>query len=167
MYRYTHVHNKIQILIKPDATQTAAEETRLDSCNRSQKIKTATFSDWSFLYVHKKWIVTKKKGTVLVKEEKWAKPSRSNENAVMFYTILSVISFSCIDFISVFGYKKSFKLKWPQPTDQNNYSEKPFSMEDVRNLKTLGLAQSYHVQISTLFMFKIKTEKKKKLFEAP
>lgn len=161
MYRYTHVHNKIQILIKPDATQTAAEETRLDSCNRSQKIKTATFSDWSFLYVHKKWIVTKKKGTVLVKEEKWAKPSRSNENAVMFYTILSVISFSCIDFISVFGYKKSFKLKWPQPTEQNNYSEKPFSMEDVRNLKTLGLAQSYHVQISTLFMFKIKTEKKK------
>lgn len=41
-------------------------------------------------------------------------------------------------------------------------------MEDVRNLKTLGLAQNYHVQIRTLFMFEIKTEKKKKkLFEAP
>lgn len=37
-------------------------------------------------------------------------------------------------------------------------------MEDVRNLKTLGLAQNYRVQISTLLMFEIKTEKKKKLF---
>ena len=39
-------------------------------------------------------------------------------------------------------------------------------MEDVGNLKTLGLAQNYHVQISTLLMFEIQTEKKK-LFEAP
>lgn len=64
------------LITKPDATQTAAEETRLGSCNRSQKIKTATCSDWSFLYVHQECIVTKKKkGTVLVKEEKWAKSS--------------------------------------------------------------------------------------------
>lgn len=41
-------------------------------------------------------------------------------------------------------------------------------MEDKRNLKTLGLAQNSHVQISTLLIFKIKTEKKKgNLFEAP
>lgn len=42
-------------------------------------------------------------------------------------------------------------------------------MEDVRNLKTLGLAQNYRVQSSTLLMFEIKTEKKKKkhFFEAP
>ena len=33
-------------------------------------------------------------------------------------------------------------------------------MEDVGNLKTLGLAQNYHVQISTLLMFEIQTEKK-------
>lgn len=42
-------------------------------------------------------------------------------------------------------------------------------MEDVRSLKTLGLPQNYHVQISSLLMFEIKTEKKKKknFFEAP
>lgn len=33
-------------LQKPDTTQTTAEETRLDSCNKSQKIKTATCSDF-------------------------------------------------------------------------------------------------------------------------
>lgn len=49
------------LITKLDATQTAAEEIRLDSCNRSQKIKTAICSDWSFPYVHKEWIVTKKK----------------------------------------------------------------------------------------------------------
>lgn len=43
---YTHAHKIQMLIIKPDATQTAAEETRLDSCNRSQKIKTATFSDF-------------------------------------------------------------------------------------------------------------------------
>lgn len=45
-----HIHTctqPIQMLItNPDATQTAAEETRLDSCNRSQKIKTALCSDF-------------------------------------------------------------------------------------------------------------------------
>lgn len=44
-------------------------------------------------------------------------------------------------------------------------------MEDVRSLKILGLPQNYHVQISSLLMFKIKTEKKKtkkkNFFEAP
>lgn len=96
------------LITNPDATQTAAEETRLDSCNRSQKIKTAPCNDWSFLYVHTEWIVTKKKGTVLVKEEKRAKPSRSKGNAVMFYTISSLISVSHIDLISVFGYSITF-----------------------------------------------------------
>lgn len=47
MYRsvcvHTHIHIANQMLI---STQTAAEETRLDSCNRSQKIKTATCSDF-------------------------------------------------------------------------------------------------------------------------
>lgn len=105
-----------------------------------------------------------KKGTVLAKEEKWAQPSRSNGNAVMFYTISSVISFSHVDLISVFGHsKKFFRLKWPT-TNWIKLQWKPFSMEDVRNLKTLGLAQNYHVQISTLLMFEIKTEKNKKLF---
>lgn len=155
------------LITHPDATQTAAEETRLDSCNRSQKIKTATCSDWSFLYVHKEWIVTKKKkGTVLVKEEKWAKPSWSNGNAVMFYTISSVLSFSPIDLITVFGYSIIFffKFKWPTTNWVKQLQWKPFSMEDVRSLKTLGLPQNYHVQISSLLMFEIKTEKKKKLF---
>lgn len=154
------------LITNPDATQTAAEETRLDSCNRSQKIKTATCSDWSFLYVHKEWIVTKKKkGTVLVKEEKWAKPSWSNGNAVMFYTISSVLSFSPIDLITVFGYSiVFFKFKWPTTNWVKQLQRKPFSMEDVRSLKTLGLPQNYHVQISSLLMFEIKTEKKKKTF---
>lgn len=66
---------------------------------------------WSFLYVHKEWIVTKKKGTVLEKEKEWAKPSWSNGNAVMFYTILSVIYFSHIDLISVFGYLTFFFIQ--------------------------------------------------------
>lgn len=39
-------------------------------------------------------------------------------------------------------------------------------MEDVRDLKTLGLAQNYHVQISTLLTSEIETEKKN-FFEAP
>lgn len=65
MYRvymciYTHMHimksdahyksrcslQNQMLITKPDTTQTAAEETRLDSCNRSQKIKTATCSDF-------------------------------------------------------------------------------------------------------------------------
>lgn len=41
-------------------------------------------------------------------------------------------------------------------------------MEDVKSLKTLGLPQNYHVQISSLLMSEIKTEEKKKnFFEAP
>lgn len=35
-------------------------------------------------------------------------------------------------------------------------------MEDVRNLKIIDLAQNYHVQTSTLLMFEIKPERKKK-----
>lgn len=38
--------SRCSLQLYPDTTQTAAEETRLDSCNRSQKIKTATCSDF-------------------------------------------------------------------------------------------------------------------------
>lgn len=58
VHTYTHAHNKIRcslqiqmLITKPVATQTAAEETRLDSCNRSQKIKTATCSDFGHFCV--------------------------------------------------------------------------------------------------------------------
>lgn len=46
IYTHMHITNPDAFITKPDATQTAAEETRLDSCNRSQKIKTATCSDF-------------------------------------------------------------------------------------------------------------------------
>lgn len=56
---YTHVHIAYQMLI---ITQTAAEETRLDSCNRSQKIKTATCSDFGhFCMFIRNGLLTKKK----------------------------------------------------------------------------------------------------------
>lgn len=122
---------------------------------------------WSCLYVHKERIVTKKKGTVLVEEEKWARPSWSNGNAVMFCTISSVTSFSHIDLISVFWLLNAFfKLKWPTTNWVNQLQWKPFSMEDVRNLKTIGLAQNYHVQTSTRNVWNKnwRKKKKKKLF---
>lgn len=41
-------------------------------------------------------------------------------------------------------------------------------MEDVRNLKTLGLAQNYHVQNQySLNIWNKNWKKKKNLFEAP
>lgn len=63
--------------------------------------------------------------------------------------------------------KKFFNSSDPQQNWIKQLQWKPFPMEDVRNLKTLGLAQNYRVQISTLLMFEIKTEKKKNFFEAP
>lgn len=50
----------------------------------------------------------------------------------------------------------------------NQLQWKPFSMEDVRNLKTVGLAQNHHVQISTLHVWNKNWKKRKKnFFEAP
>lgn len=145
---YTHMHTT-----KPDAHYKSRCYTNSSRGNKVGLLQQITKNKNSDL----QWLVIsvcsqgmdcnkEKKGTVLVKEEKWAKPSWSNGNAVMFYTISSVLYFSPIDLISVFGYSIIFfKFKWPTTNWVKQLQWKPFSMEDVRSLKTLGLPQNYHV----------------------
>lgn len=60
--------------------------------------------------------------------------------------------------------KQNFKLKWLTRNWTKQRQWKPFLMEDVRNLKTLGLAQNYHVQNQYSLNIWNKNWKKKKPF---
>lgn len=60
--------------------------------------------------------------------------------------------------------KQNFKLKWLTRNWTKQRQWKPFLMEDVRNLKTLGLAQNYHVQNQYSLNIWNKNWKKKKTF---
>lgn len=95
---HTHVHIADQMFTtNPQAHYT--DSSRGNKVGLLQQITKNKNShlQWlrSFLYVHKEWIVIKKKGTVLAMEENWAKPSWSKwECSNVLYHFISYFFYS-------------------------------------------------------------------------
>lgn len=89
----------------------------------------------------------------------------------MFYTISSVTSFSHIDLISVFlAIKCIFKLQWPNNQLRKSTPVKALNFQWKMSEISKPLAWLRTTMCkSVLFMFEIRTEKKKEknFFEAP
>lgn len=103
----------------------------------------------------------KKKGTVWVKGKMGETTLTQWERSNVLHHFISYFFYSCWFDFSFWLLKTNFQLEWSTANWTKQLQWKPFSMEDVRNLKTLGLAQNNHMQISTLLMFEIKTEFKR------
>lgn len=174
VHTYTHAHDKIrcsfQIQILITKTRCHTNNSRGNKVGLLQQITKNKNSHlqwlWSFPYIHKEWTVTEKKRNSVRKRGKLGETILIQwECSDVLYHFHQL--FLWLTLILFWLLKTNCQLKWPTANWTKQLQWKPFPMEDVRNLKTLGLAQNDHMQISTLLMFELKNKKKKNFFEAP
>lgn len=131
MRAHTHVHIADQMFItNPHAHYTnSSRGNKVGLLQQITKNKNSHLQWlWSFLYVHKEWIVIKKKGTVLAIEENWAKPSWSKwECSNVLYHFISYFFYSWwFDF--TFWLLKTFQTQVTTSKWTKQPQWKPFSV---------------------------------------